>query len=208
MNNKRILFVLLFFICNRILAQNNNILVKEEALKSAISFLNLIPEGREKDYGFDSRNDFSQIKIEEPYQIYYLNYENNELGFTTWHEWRVPISVNGVYKTLLAIQVFDGKTKCFDLGGNKLAQKIQEIEKLHLSKLNQHVIIRNTILNQDFMPSNFSALCDKIVSDVEFKINKNAIEPIFQINESAPIKTSIAQIINDTQYLIKNKSDK
>ena len=60
MNNKAYYLLLVFFISLRLTAQdiNTNLLVREQASLKALSFLNLIPEGREKDYGFESRSDF------------------------------------------------------------------------------------------------------------------------------------------------------
>lgn len=46
-----------------------------------MSFLDLIPEGKERDYGFNSRSDFSKIKTERPYKIYYISISNDNLIF-------------------------------------------------------------------------------------------------------------------------------
>ncbi len=83
MKQKTSYLLLVFFISAKLIAQNINTIsmIKEEASQKALYFLNLIPEGREKDYGFNKRSDFSKIKIEEPYQTYYVSEKNDKLMF-------------------------------------------------------------------------------------------------------------------------------
>jgi hypothetical protein len=129
--NRKIFYLLLAILLSvRLVAQDVRILVKEEASLKALSFLNLIPEGREKDYGFESRNDFSKIKIEEPYQTFYILNKEGKLGVISGNEWRVPISVDGKYISLLTVQMNKGKAEVVDIGGNLLAHKLQEFEKI------------------------------------------------------------------------------
>ncbi|HEY5122756.1 MAG TPA: hypothetical protein VIK14_03390 [Ignavibacteria bacterium] len=206
MNKKAYYLLLVFFISVRLIAQNNNtnLLVKEEASLKTLSFLNLIPEGKEKDYGFNSRSDFSKIKIEEPYQTYYVSDKNNKLTFISGNEWRVPLSIDGQYVALLSVQINQGKAEAVDFGGNILSQKIQEFEKLFPNEASQHVIIRNTYLKRDYITTNFSSLCNQNKGIDFMEINTNSSQPIYQLNELQPIKTSIAIFCDETMDLINN----
>ena len=209
MNNKAYYLLLVFFISLRLTAQdiNTNLLVREEASLKALSFLNLIPEGREKDYGFDSRSDFSKIKIEEPYQTYYLSYKNNQLAFFPGNEWRVPISVDGHYVSLLTVQMNKGKAEAVDFGGNVLSQKIQEFETLYPDNASQRIMIRNTFLERDYITTNFTSLCIQKNAGDFIEINTASLQPIYQLNEGQPVKTSIAVFYTETMDLIKKTSD-
>lgn len=209
MTKKFRFLVLIFFISIRLMAQNNDndLSIKKEAALKATSFLNLIPVGREKDYGFDSRNDFSKIKIEEPYKIYYISYKDNRLSFISGNEWRVPISVDGKYSTLLTVQINNNKPEVVDLGGVVLAQKIQEFQKTNPIEANQqHIIIRNTFLKKDFVAPSFSSLYIGNTDVPELEINTNAPQFIYQINQGLPVKTSIVLFCNQTIDFINNEN--
>jgi hypothetical protein len=207
--NKKIQFILLLsFISIQLIAQNNdiNLLIKKEASLNAHYFLSLIPIGREKEYGFSNRDDFSKIKIEEPYKTYYVSKKDNKLWLNAGNEWRVPISVNGEYLSLLTIQINNGNPEIVDLGGNLLAHKIQEFEKINSNEtVDQNVIIRNTFLNKDYMTTKFSSISleNKSISNL-YEININTTQFIYQINENLPIKTSITAFYNATMNLINN----
>jgi hypothetical protein len=201
--------LLFLFISASLFAQNKNedFQVKQQASLNALSFLNLIPEGRENDYGFNSRNDFSKIKIEEPYKCYFLSYKNNELVFIPINQWRVPISVNGNYVALLTVAFNNGNPEVVDFGGKLLANKIQEFEHLFPNQESQHVFIRNTFVKQDYLTHNLSALCTQIDGNDFMKINTKSLEPIYQINEAQPIKTSIIKLNDETIDLISQTKD-
>jgi hypothetical protein len=209
MNKKTFYLLLVIFISFRLIAQNHNsnALVKEQANLKALSFLNLIPEGKENNYGFNSRSDFSKIKTEEPYQTYYVAEKNNELTLFSANEWRVPLTVDGNYVALLTVQLNNGNAEVVDIGANLLAQKIQELENLFPNKENQRIIIRNTFLKRDYIATNLSAICNQTTGIDNMKININATEAVYQLNEGKPIKTSIAIFYNETMDLIYNTKD-
>lgn len=209
MKNKTTYLILILFISVSLFAQNNdiNLLVKNEASLKALSLFNLIPEGKEKDYGFNNRGDFFKTKIEEPYQTYYVTLHNNKLTFISGNEWRVPVSVDGKYVTLLTVQINNGKIEVVDLGGNILAQKIQEFNELYSSEASQNVIIRNTFLRHDYITTNFSLLCSQTESNGFIVINAISSEPIYQLNEAKPIKITITNFCDDTIYLINKTNE-
>ena len=205
--NKKIIFlILVFFFSIQLIAQNNNLLVKEEASIKALSFLNLIPEGKEKDYGFNNRSDFSKIKIEEPYQTYYVANKNNKLMFIEGNEWRVPLSVDGHYVALLTVQFNLGKVEVVDFGGKILAQKLQEFETMYGKKTMFLVIIRNTFIKSDYITTNFTSICSQNRSTDGIEVNTISSETIYQLNAGQPIKTSIAQFCDDTWNIINQSN--
>lgn len=210
MNKKAIYLLLFLFIAVRLNAQNDsiNLLVRQEASLNVLSFLNLIPEGRERDYGFDSRSDFSQIKIEDPVQTYFVSSMNNKLTFISANEWRVPISVDGNFVSLLTVQMNNGNPEIVDFGGNKLAQKIQEFKKLYSGEAAHCVMIRNTFLNRDYVTLDFSSLYSQNDSSGLLDINVNSLNPIYQINEGQPIKTDVANFCRETFEFISESNKK
>lgn len=207
MNKKYQFLVFIFFLSIGLFSQNKdlNLSVKNEASLKAASFLNLIPVGKEKEYGFNNR-DFSKIKIEEPYKIYYLTYKDNKLWFISGNEWRVPISVDGQYSTLLTIQINNGKPEVVDLGGALLARKLQEFKSNITETNQQQVIIRNTFLKKDYIAPQFSSLYFENTNPDLFEINTNAAQFVYQINEQLPIKTSIALFCTQTVDFINNEN--
>lgn len=206
MYHKLFLFLITCFISTNLLSQSeiSDALIMNEATLRAATFLNLIPEGREADYGFNSRSDFSRIKIEKPYKTYYISADDNQLTFAL-SDWRVPISVDGDYKTLLTVQNINGKAEVVDLGGNKLAQKIQEFEKLYTTGDNLRLMIRNTYLNQDYITVNFSLSSTKVDANNLDEINKNSLQSLYQLSSDQPTKISIYQIYYNTMGSIINK---
>lgn len=205
MNKKLHFLLMLFFLSVTLTAQSNdvNLLIKKEASAKALSFLNLIPVGSEKAYGFTNRSDFSKIRIEEPYKVYYISQKDNKLWFIPGNEWRVPISVDGKYSTLLTVQMNNGNPEVVDMGGSGLSGKIEEFRKLNLSETNQNIIIRNTFLKRDYIAPTFSALYFENIGD-SFEINTNAPQYVYQINAQSPIKISIASFYNETMDFINN----
>lgn len=202
-----LIFALIFSI--NVLAQNFSPgnPVKEEASLKALSFLNLIPEGRERDYGFAGRSDFSKIKIEEPYETFYVRNIDNHLSFVAGNEWRVPISVDGQYISLLTVVFNNNKAEVVDFGGNILARKIQEYEKLFPGAEGQRVLIRNTFLNQDFMANDIIPLCKESKKDGLLTINTLSSVALYKINQGLPEKTSTSDFCRSTMAIINHPTD-
>jgi len=213
--NKKILFLMLtLMITAGSNAQNKNEgpaviqKIREAASSQALSFLNLIPEGKEKDYGFSSRSEFSAIKIEEPYQTYYISNHDNQLVFLPGNEWRVPLSVDGNFVALLTVQVASGQASVVDFGGNLLAEKLQEFEKLYPPQTGQRVILRNTFLTRDYATTDFPALGKDQEGMKPIAVNTYPSQKIYQLHGGLPLETSLADLRSETLNLIKNTSNK
>ncbi|MCX6273922.1 MAG: hypothetical protein NTV09_01775 [Bacteroidetes bacterium] len=182
-------------------------LVKEEASLNVLSFLNLIPEGREREYGFTDRSDFSKIKIEEPYETFYVKNNDKQFLFVAGNEWRVPISIEGQYVSLLTVRFNNSKAEVVDLGGNILSGKIQEYEKLVPGAEGKRVLIRNTFLNQDYIANDIISLCKESEQAGLLTINTLSTEPLYKINEGLPEKTSTSAFCEATIAIINHSTD-
>lgn len=189
------IFYLLLLITSRLFAQDSTIIskIKEEARLKSSYFLNLIPEGKEKDYGISARSDFSGIKTEEPYQTFYFSCKGQSCLLISANEWRVPLSIDGNYVALVTVQINSksGLAEAVDFGANLLAQKFQEFEKLHAGEINQHIVIRNTILNRDYITTDSSGS-----------------QPFYLINTGLPVKTTISEIEKESLLILNNTGNK
>jgi len=209
MKTKIFCLFLVVFISLKLSAQNDNpgLLVKEAATAKAMYFLELIPVGSENDYGFGSRSDFSKIKIGEPYQTYYVSDRNNQLEFFSGNEWRVPVSVDGAYRTLLTVRIRQGQAEVVGMGGSVLARNIQKFETFLPDKTNERVIIRNTYSEKYFLTANFTALCGQSAGNGFIEINTASLQPVYELNEGMPVKTSIAVFYQETMNLVNIEKD-
>ena len=209
MKTKFFYLLLVVFISLKLSAQNDNqiLLVKEAAAAKAMYYLDLIPVGSENNYGFGSRSDFSKIQIGEPYQTYYVSVRDNQLEFFSGNEWRVPVSVDGTYQTLLTVRITQGKAEVVGLGGSVLARKIQEFETLIPDKTNERVIIRNTYTDQYFLTANFTALCGQSRGNGFIEINTASLQPVYELKEGMLVKTSIAGFYRETMNLVNLEKD-
>ena len=209
MKTKFFYLLLVVFISLKLSAQNDNqiLLVKEAAAAKAMYYLDLIPVGSENNYGFGSRSDFSKIQIGEPYQTYYVSVRDNQLEFFSGNEWRVPVSVDGTYQTLLTVRITQGKAEVVGLGGSVLARKIQEFETLIPDKTNERVIIRNTYTDQYFLTANFTALCGQITGNGFIEINTASLQPVYELKEGMLVKTSIAGFYREAMNLVNLEKD-
>lgn len=206
MKTKTFYLFLVVFLALKLSAQNDNavLLVKEAATAKALYFLELIPVGSENNYGFASRNDFSKIQIGEPYQTYYVSIRNNQLEFFSGNEWRVPVSVDGAYQTLLTVRIHEGNAEVVGLGGSLLARHIQEFETLLTDKSNEHILIRNTYLENYFITANFTALCSQSTGDGFIEIKTDSPQPVYKLNEGILVKTSIAGFYQETMNMVNS----
>ena len=209
MKTKTFYLFLVVFFALKLSAQNDNqvLLIKEAAAAKAMYFLDLIPVGSENDYGFGSRSEFSKIKIEEPCQTYYVSVRNNQLEFFSGNEWRVPVSVDGAYKTLLTVRISQGKAEVVGLGGSLLARNIQKSETILPDKTNERVLIRNTYTEKYFITANFTVLCGQSRGNGFIEINTASLQPLYEFNEEMPVKTSIDVFYSETMNIVNFKKD-
>lgn len=211
MKQKRLIFLLSLLIGMSLSAQRQDQiraksvhLVKEAALANASAFLQLIPEGQEKEYGFENRSDFSKVKVEVPFETYYMQYKENKLGFVSGNEWRVPLSVDGKYVALLTVVFNQGKAEVVDFGASVLAQKLQESEQKAITG-SERVLIRSTYLSQDFVTSDFNALIGSMQDTKGFRVlNMDSAQTLYRLNAGTPEAVSVNTLYVNSIAAISN----
>lgn len=181
-----------------IFSQENNLKeVLQVANNGYAKCLELIPAGQESKYGFNNRGEFSLAKIEKPYQTATLNKDffsdslisssKNYISFTD--EWRIPVSINGEYRTLLRVVKINGKWELSGLGGSELAKELQEFEKIHPIEKEYGILFRVYQMTSDFILSD-----EKIYPLLSAKtaLNDEKKKEMYSINEALSlIKQSI-----------------
>jgi hypothetical protein len=182
-------------------------LVKEAAVKNASTFLQLIPEGQEKEYGFENRTDFLNIKIEEPFQMYYMSYKENKLGFLNGNEWRVPLSVNGKYVALLTVVFNNEKAEVVDFGASVLAEKLQELEPQFIDG-SQRILIRSTYLAHDYISPNFNTLSETEDATDFRAVNMDSTQLLYELNAGPAKAVTVNTLYVDTIAAINSMTEK
>ena len=106
------------------------------ARSSLAAFLAQIPLGHESRYGFLHRGEFARATLAVPLRVYTtypdsLNGDNDTLSNrpVALNEWRVPVLVDGEFRSLITIALVDGVLKAVELGGTALAREFGEFDK-------------------------------------------------------------------------------
>ena len=96
--------------------------VTESVLKTAKSqisnFTRDLPESDLASYGFNNRTEFEKIGFGDPIPVYTL--KDSVVVFTS--TWRVPLVIEGEYRSLLTVIEADGQYKAVDFGASELAR--------------------------------------------------------------------------------------
>jgi len=160
---KRIILIFLVLCCfsfGNIFSQpnasisTNRYLVKEAAQKQLLETLEKIPQGQEKLYGFNNRDEFKNATLGELFRIYSINPDANEDYFSavSHNEYRVPVIVNKEYRALITVAIVDFEWHIVDFGGTELAKQMGECPNLFLpSPEIEGVFLRVYGLNCDFI---------------------------------------------------------
>jgi hypothetical protein len=97
------------------------------------TWLEKIPRGQEKQYGFDARSDFSVATLGSPYQLFILDASFFSDSLPTHRsyllatgEWRIPVLVRGKSITLVTVIERASHWRIVDLGANILARELDE----------------------------------------------------------------------------------
>lgn len=128
-------------------------------LKTAKSQINLftrdIPETDLSEYGFHNRSEFERIDFGDPIPVYTLR--DSVVVFTS--TWRVPLVIDGEYRSLLTVVDEDGQYKAVDFGATGLARAYaaaktpQTTGMLRVYELHKDYLIQGREKsNQTFIP--------------------------------------------------------
>lgn len=161
-------------------AQNQaNDIVKKAAIDQVSTYLNLIPQGQEQEYGFTNRTDFTRVNIGESYAVYFAERKEGVINLLPTHTYRVPVLVNGKSVALLTVKYENGTAEIVDFGATKLAQKLGEFENSYKAP-NDRVLVRNVYLKKDFIVADLSSI-SLVSADGSISINQNANAKIYPI---------------------------
>lgn len=165
MYNIRTIFPLLlgiFFVCSAAKGVDEEAeKVKKAASLQLQAYLHNVPHGSEGQFGFTDRAEMRSAIVSAPYHMLTLSREvfpdrklnNSELlnYLQVTHEWRVPISVNGVHRALLTVVATGGKCDIADMGGTGLAGELQLVNRnrrpgyyyylLHIYSLSADILV-------------------------------------------------------------------
>lgn len=160
-----------------VIAQDDEVSIEQvvEAANQALpGILDLIPVGREEDYGFKDRKEFEIATTGIPLLVY--TFSNDFLGNSEFNEeesllftnqWRVPVIVNGGHKALLTVEYYDGKLKVVDFGAGVLAKELGSF-KIVKSSANRRILLRC-----------YKKKCDFFISkDRSKKMSESKIRPL------------------------------
>ncbi len=105
------------------------------------SLLDMIPEGKETNYGFESRSDYSKIKVGDPMYIYTLPEDsiveqkgNVKIKFEITNEWFLPLYVDNKMICFLFLKKKGNKQEVVGFGANYLANDLNDEEELLKNK--------------------------------------------------------------------------
>lgn len=105
------------------------------------SMLDLIPEGKEINYGFESRSDYDKIKIGDPIYIYTLPEDSIveqkgdvKIKFQVTNEWFLPLYVENRIICFLFLKKKGNKQEVIGIGANYLANDLNDEEELIKNK--------------------------------------------------------------------------
>ncbi|MBN1274418.1 MAG: hypothetical protein JXB26_19320 [Candidatus Aminicenantes bacterium] len=130
------LAVLVLLTCSSFLISRPSDEVYAAAFEGMPYFLNAIPEGMEKSFGFSSREEFEKASLGEPYLMQTVDPE--KLLNTAYRErdciislpeWRFPVICEGNIKTLLTVANINGTWQAVAIGGAGLARELDALEK-------------------------------------------------------------------------------
>jgi hypothetical protein len=138
--------------------------VSDTELRSAVqaqlaSFLEKVPAGREADYGFHARQEFTQIVVGNPYQVYTVEPESLIRGtadLSTYvhpvREYQVPLLVGGEFRALVTVAPVSGRWKLVEFGGAGLARVLGAFDtSIPKTQAGRKVILRIYQLQTDYL---------------------------------------------------------
>ncbi len=102
--------------------------IKNTGLLELSRFLNNIPVGLEKQFGFETRAQFNRITAGRPLRLYVLSEEssgnNKEISIVPGNEWFLPLMVNNKFIALLTVSGEGDKFSAVDFGAGDLAAEL------------------------------------------------------------------------------------
>ena len=95
-----------------------------------VNWLEKIPAGGEKGYGFHSRSDFARATLGTPVRMVTIDPQDVDSGtMTKMMTWRVPILLDGEYRALLTVIRQDDTYRTVSLGAAVLATEMGQFKR-------------------------------------------------------------------------------
>lgn len=145
---KQLIFLFITFYANSMMAQivSEDLNFDSNSIEKA---LNLIPVGKEGNFGFNTREEFADSKLGAPLLVTKINRDGK---LTTLNEWRIPVVVNNEYRLLLTvIKNTNGEFEIVDLGGSALAK---EFNTVAINGKKPDMLLRSYDFKIDFLSVN------------------------------------------------------
>lgn len=123
-------------------------------------FLNSIPVGFEKQYGFKNRKEFNKTALGEPYHMHTIYPQSLAYGTPFDNEyivpltqWRFPVICEGKIRALLTVSKINGIWRAVDIGAARLATELDMIEKtfINYEQDTKKVLLRLYQIKADFV---------------------------------------------------------
>ena len=164
--------------------------VMEVSKRDLVSFLNNIPDGFEKQHGFNSRSEFSAATPSSIYTIMGVNAAGKT--FKT-NNFNVAVSVNGEYRAVITVSSENGNYAIETVGASLMAKELQVIENNQDSENSEKIM-----LNFYEDKCGFVAF-EKNISNIEAAAYTPLASAITVLGETkTPIKTTyeLTELIN------------
>jgi len=130
-----LLSILIFYVAQTYCQYNNpsdSMMFNAVVMLGVEKYLSKIPYGKEKEFGFNSREEFINIKLGNPYQIVIVNNlsdkSNSSDKFSFINRWKVPIMINDEYRCFLDV-VRSDRYEAVGFGLHELAKDIDRYIK-------------------------------------------------------------------------------
>lgn len=125
--------------------------VADAARAGMAAYLQKIPRGLEKNYGFANRSEFGRASLGRPYHQVGMDAADGSMEVVD--TWRVPILVDGKFRAMLTVAKMKGAWKAVEIGAAKMAADLGRLEReIIRGRPNLQVaIIRVFKLKSDFL---------------------------------------------------------
>jgi hypothetical protein len=120
-------------------------------------YLQKIPSGREKEFGFKNRAEFKNVQVGKPYQVmtmlpefYHGNLVSGKDYVKSTSEYRFPLTINKNYRVMLTVAKMNGSWTVVNIGSAEMARELEQLEKKFPSSREQGKILLVTGINGEF----------------------------------------------------------
>ena len=113
--------------------------ITAEASRQLMHYLNLIPEGSEPGFGFESRDDFAAAETGRAYQLFTLTadffqaeHQDQQPQILAVNEWFVSVGTQAEAHALLTVSKMGDSWRTVSIGNARLAKELKYYENHHV----------------------------------------------------------------------------